>query len=85
MLTYPQNQPAHVFVITKGGLGSVGIASAEQDGAVITFTLSKYLCAGETTFFFGLATAGTPVDATAILFGPGSPGFYQTEARVPKH
>ena len=84
-LTYPQNQPAHVFVITQGGLGSVGIKSAEQDGNVITFTFEKYLCAGETSFFFGLAATGAPTAASATLFGPGSPGFIAINARVPTH
>lgn len=45
-LTYPTNQPGDVFVTTQGGLGSVGIKSAEQDGTVIVFSFSKYLCAG---------------------------------------
>jgi hypothetical protein len=45
-LTYPEDQPADVFVTTVGGIGSVGIQSAEQDGDVITFTFSGYLCAG---------------------------------------
>jgi len=84
-LTYPQNQPGHVFVITQGGLGSVGIKSAEQDGSVITFTFEKYLCAGETSFFFGLAATGAPTAASATLFGPGSPGFIAINARVPTH
>ena len=84
-LTYPQNQPGHVFVITQGGLGSVGIKSAEQDGNVITFTFEKYLCAGETSFFFGLAATGAPTAASATLFGPGSPGFIAINARVPTH
>jgi hypothetical protein len=84
-LTYPQNQPGHVFVITQGGLGSVGIKSAEQDGSVITFTFEKWLCAGETSFFFGLAATGAPTAVSATLFGPGSPGFIAINARVPTH
>jgi hypothetical protein len=84
-LTYPQNQPGHVFVVTQGGLGSVGIASAEQDGSVIIFTFEKYLCPGETSFFFGLAAPGAPTAVSATLFGPGSPGFIAIDARVPTH
>jgi hypothetical protein len=84
-LTYPQNQPGHVFVVTQGGLGSVGIKSAEQDGSVITFTFEKWLCAGETSFFFGLAATGAPTAVSATLFGPGSPGFIAINARVPTH
>lgn len=84
-LPYPQNQQGHVFVITQGGLGSVGIKSAEQDGSVIIFTFEKFLCAGETSFFFGLAATGAPTAASATLFGPGSPGFIAIDARVAAH
>lgn len=84
-LTYPPNQLAHVFVITQGGLGSVGIKSAEQNGDVITFTFSTYLCAGQTSFFFGLAAATPPLATNATLFGIGSSGFVQIGARVPQH
>jgi hypothetical protein len=84
-LTYPPNQPAQVYVITQGGLGSVGIQSAEQDGDVITFTFNGYLCAGQTGYFFGLAAAKGPQSATATLFGFGTPPFVQTDARTPQH
>jgi hypothetical protein len=78
-LTYPQNQPGQVYVITQGGLGSVGIQSAEQDGDVITFTFNGYLCAGQSSYFFGMAAA------TATLFGFGTPPFVQTTATTPQH
>jgi hypothetical protein len=84
-LTYPPNQPAHVYVITQGGIGSVGIASAEQDGDVITFTFTTYLCAGASTYFFGLAAATSPQAAAATLFEFGDPPFLQTDARTPAH
>jgi hypothetical protein len=84
-LPYAPNNQAQVFVVTTGGLGSVGIKSAEQDGGVITFTFDKYLCAGQTSFFFGLAAVKAPVAATAVLFGIGEPAFVQVDARVPQH
>jgi hypothetical protein len=84
-LTYPQAQPGHVFVTTKGGLGSVGIQSAELDGDVITFTFSTYLCGGQTSYFFGLASTTAPQTATAMLFGIGNPPFIQVDARTPTH
>jgi hypothetical protein len=84
-LTYPQNQPAHVFVVTQGGLGSVGIKSATQDGDVITFWFDGHLCAGQTSYFFGLAAPTKPITGTAVTFGPGSPGLIQTAARMPEH
>jgi hypothetical protein len=84
-LTYPKAQPGHVFVTTQGGLGSVGIQSAELDGDVITFTFSTYLCGGQTSYFFGLASAAAPQTATATLFGIGNPPFIQVDARTPTH
>lgn len=84
-LTYPPNQPAQVYVTTEGGMGSVGIASAEQDGDVITFTFSSYVCAGTSTYFFGMAAAKAPQTATAVLFEFGSPPFIQLNARTPQH
>jgi hypothetical protein len=84
-LTYPQAQPGHVFVTTQGGLGSVGIQSAEQDGDVITFTFSQYLCGGQTSYFFGMAATTGPQTVTATLFGIGNPPFIQVDARTPTH
>ena len=83
-LTYPTNQPGHVYVITQGGVGSVGIESAEQDGDVITFTFKSYLCAGASTFFFGLAAPKGPQSTTATLFEFGSPPFIELDARAPQ-
>jgi hypothetical protein len=84
-LTYPQNQPGHVYVVTQGGLGSVGIQSAEQDGDVVTFTFKSYLCAGASTYFFGLAAPKGPQSAAATLFEFGYPPFIQLNARTPAH
>jgi hypothetical protein len=84
-LTYPPNQPGHVFVITQGGLGNVGVRSAVQDGDVITFWFDGFLCAGQTSYFFGLAAGTKPIAGTAVIFGPGKPGFIQTAARMPEH
>src|SRR3954447_18839375 len=66
-----------VFVVTKGGLGSIGLASAEQNGNVITFTFSQPVCAadtsgpGRTTFFFGLASIHPPKSIAATIEVPG--------------
>ena len=84
-LTYPQNQPGHVFVVTQGGLGSVGIKSADQNGSVITFTFDKPLCPGATSYFFGLAASAAPVHASAMMFGPGAVPFIPSDVRVPAH
>lgn len=84
-LPYAQPGTSEVFVITTGGLGSVGLKSAEKNGDVITFTFDKYLCAGKTSFFFGLAAATAPMATTATLFGIGHPPFVAVNARVPQH
>jgi len=84
-LTYPPNQPAHAYVITQGGIGTVGIESAEQDGNVITFTFKTYLCAGASTQFFGMAAGKAPMNVTPLLFKYGNPPFIELDARVPQH
>jgi hypothetical protein len=84
-LPYAQPGTSEVFVVTTGGLGSIGIKSAEQDGDVITFLFSDYLCAGKTSFFFGIASTKTPKSSSATLFGMREPAFVQVEARVPQH
>jgi hypothetical protein len=81
----PNNAKGHVFVVTQGGLGSVGLKSAEQDGDVITFTFEKYLCPGATSYFFGLAAGKAPVKASATMFGLGAVPFIPIDVRVPQH
>jgi hypothetical protein len=80
-----------VFVITKGGLGSIGLASAEQDrGGVITFTFSQPVCAadtsgaGKTTYFFGLTSAHTPKGIVAKVEVPAFDPV-DIKARAPNH
>jgi len=91
-LPYSNNVPADVYVITQGGLGTIGISSAELDGDVITFNFSKLLCAStpansaNTTFFFGLASVHTPVAITAGVFATGTTTpYYTVNARAPQH
>jgi hypothetical protein len=79
-----------IFVVAKGGLGKIGILSAEQDGNVVTFTFSQPVCAGhtpntgDTTFFFGLTSAFAPKSITAKV---GVPGLLPVDvpARGPDH
>ena len=82
-LPYKSKLPVSVFVVTGGGLGSVGLASANQVGAVITFTFSSPVCPGATSFFFGLASKNnTPVASMAKLsYSLG--GGATTAVRVP--
>ena len=79
-----------VFVITKGGLGSIGLASAEQDRNIVTFTFGQPVCAadtsgpGKTTFFFGLTSAHTPKGVTAKIEVPAFDPV-DVKARAPNH
>jgi hypothetical protein len=79
----PNGSKFHVFVVTVGGLGSVEVASADQVGKTITFTFSKPVCPGATSYFFGLASKKThPVAGTAtVSFSLG--GSATTADRVP--
>ncbi len=90
-LPYQQNNQAHVYVVTTGGLGTIALKSAEQIGDVITFELEKPICVpsaptvSATTFFFGLASTHPPVHTTASAYAFGNPPFYSFDVRTPKH
>lgn len=91
-LPYTAGGLADVFVITTGGLGTVGIASAQKTGNVIEFTFKDgglCLVSGpdikNTTYFFGLAAAAPPMGTNGHLWAVGSPAFYEVAVRVPTH
>lgn len=77
-----------VYVVTAGGLGSIGLASANRAGDDITFTFSSPVCAGgspgsgDTSFFFGLASSRAPAAITAVAFPLGG-GSLSVGARAP--
>src|SRR3954464_3132575 len=66
-LPYATNELADVYVVTSGGLGTIGLKSAERSGDAISFTLASPLCADgppdfkKTTFFFGIAATASPM------------------------
>lgn len=80
-----------VFVVTKGGLGTIGLASAVQNRNIITFTFSQPVCAadtstpGQTTFFFGLASIHPPRAIAAKIEAPGIDPDIDVKARAPNH
>jgi hypothetical protein len=88
-LPYLNNMLADIYVITTGGLGTIGLRSAERFGDVIAFTLKSPLCAdgaphvSKTTFFFGLAATAAPMHVNATAYGIGE--FFGVDARVPTH
>ena len=81
-----------VFVVTSGGLGTIGLSGADKVGNVITFTFASPICGGsggpaggQTSFFFGLAAATAPKAITAqVSVTPGG-GLVNVPARVPTH
>ncbi|MGD2116274.1 MAG: FG-GAP-like repeat-containing protein, partial [Acidobacteriota bacterium] len=81
--------PDQVFVVTAGGLGSVGPASAEQTGGTVTFTFAPPVCAGsypgggETSYFFGLASTRAPRHVNAQIRDTLG-GTATLDARVPE-
>ena len=82
----PGTSLTDVYVVTSGGLGSVGIASATRSagGVVLLNFAGSGVCPGQTSYFFGLTSATTvPVTATAKLFYSlgGMPGT--VPVRVP--
>jgi hypothetical protein len=78
-----------VYVITSGGIGSVGLESADKIGDDITFTFSSPVCAGgspgsgQSTFFFGLTSTLPPRYVTAKVKEVSGPD-HDVQARVPE-
>lgn len=90
-LPYKDSTPADVYVVTAGGLGTIGLASAERFGDVIEFTLASPLCLDgpadvkNTTFFIGLAAAAAPMHVNAQISVVSVPPIYPADVRVPTH
>jgi hypothetical protein len=90
-LPYKDNTLADVYVVTGGGVGSIGLASAHRFGDAIEFTLASPLCVNgaasvkNTTFFIGLAAAATPMHVNAQVAVTGNVPIYAVDARVPTH
>jgi hypothetical protein len=90
-LPYKDNTLADVYVITGGGLGTIGLKSAQRFGDAIEFTLGSPLCLNgpadikNTTFFIGLAASAAPMHVIAQVAVTGNPPIYGVDARVPTH
>lgn len=88
-LNYDGSGNADVFVITTGGLGSVGVSSADKSGDNVTITFTEPVCPkngvppGQSSFWVGLAAPGAPVSSAAkaqLTFGGG---VVAVKARTP--
>lgn len=78
-----------VYVVTRGGIGSIGLDSANMVGNDITFTFSSPVCAGgapgtgQSTYFFGLVSTRPPHPVTAQVTETGG-AVYNVQARSPQ-
>jgi hypothetical protein len=77
---YDGSGRSEVFVITSGGVGSVGVSSADKVGGGITLTFTEPVCPangaapGQSSFWVGLSSRGAPVASRAkaeLTFGGG--------------
>ncbi len=85
-LHYPNNGPlAEVFVVNSGALGSVAPSAADLTGTTLTFTFRTPVCAGQSSFFFGLAsrTPPVPTDANVMISQGSQSGWANVIARSP--
>ncbi len=85
-LHYPNNGPlAQVFVVTSGALGSIAPTGADLNGTTLTFTFRTPVCAGQSSFFFGLAsrTPPAPTDANVMVVGGSQAGWANVISRSP--
>ena len=88
-LDYDRDQQAdQVFVVTTGGVGTIGLASAVQTADTIRFKFNKAVCEasapgkGDSSFFWGLVSKSSPKEVTAILHEIGG-ATHVVKARSP--
>ncbi len=80
--------PDQVFVVTGGGIGTIGIASAIQTGDNIKFKFASPVCEGgapgkgDSSFFWGLVSKTPPKFVTAVLHETGG-ATHTVKARSP--
>ncbi len=81
--------PDQVFVVTGGGIGTIGIASAIQTGSNIKFKFTSPVCEGgapgkgDSSFFWGLVSKTPPKFVTATLHETGG-ATHVVKARAPQ-
>ena len=82
-------RPDQVFVVTGGGIGTIGIASATQTGSSIKFKFTAPVCEGgspgkgDSSFFWGLVSRTPAKFVTAKLHETGGV-THNIKARAPK-
>ncbi len=81
---------ADVFVVTSGGIGTIGLSSASQEGNIVTFKFNKPVCAGpspdkgDSSYFFGFAAGTEPMQTSSKVEASGGAAF-DVPTRVPRH
>ena len=76
---------AQIFVVTSGGSGSIGLASATLTGSIVTFKFAAPICPEQSSYFLGLTSNAAPVPATAQLFSVRSGPMLSPPVRAPAH
>ena len=82
-------KPDQVFVVTGGGIGTIGIASAIQTGSNIRFNFTSPICEGgapgkgDSSFFWGLVSKQPQKFVNATLHEPGG-ATHVVKARSPQ-
>ena len=82
-------KPDQVFVVTGGGIGTIGIASAIQTGSNIRFNFTSPICEGgapgkgDSSFFWGLVSKQPPKFVTATIHETGG-ATHVVKARSPQ-
>jgi hypothetical protein len=82
-------RPDQVFVVTGGGIGTIGLASAIQTGSSIRFNFTSPICEGgapgrgNSSFFWGLVSKTPPKFVMATLHEAGG-ATHSIKARAPK-
>ena len=81
-------KPDQVFVVTGGGIGTIGLASAIQTGSNIRFNFASPICEGgapgkgDSSFFWGLVSKTQPKFVNATLHETGG-ATHVVKARAP--
>lgn len=82
--------PGDAYVVSQGGLGTIGIFSAIRIGNKVAFTFNQPICAGasggtgQSSQFFGVTSASAPKAVTAKAGWPGTVGL-DVGARAPAY
>jgi hypothetical protein len=82
---YKPGTPAQAYVVTSGGLGSVGPSAVRKMGSTVIFDFKTPVCPGQTSYFFGLASKNEPEAGTGTINVARSAATVSVPDRVPAH